>query len=298
MMMMIKMVMTVVMVMVLMTMAMLMFMAMAMVMALMMMVRMFKTTMVRVILNGDSYGDIEYDDDSNKGDGNGYGDVENNDNDADNDSGGNVTLRLFILKRLNLSRFSKQFRFNSHLTHVQQSAPSTALQTAPYAVVISLLLLCTCPVLPQHQFTVHRSATARALVTVRQAAVQTHSKALAVEVYHTQLAYLARATVFLVAMPTVHPNVAKEEVDKTGLCLYSTVNRLGESNIQMTHEATEVPLMGVLPTSVPEIMVRSKLLCPDACNKPCSWRCPITCCNKQRKEINKKENWNSPSLGN
>ena len=90
-------------------------------------------------------------------------------------------------------------------------------QTALSAVVILLLLRSTCPVRLLLQRPVHRSATARVLVTVHWTVVQVHSEALTVTRCHILSAYRARLTAIVVAMVTALYNAARLRMKDIGL---------------------------------------------------------------------------------
>ena len=45
--------------------------------------------------------------------------------------------------------------------------------------------------------------------------------------------------------------------------------------------ARTVPFMDLHPHSLSNIMIRSKLPCPDICKKVCSLRCSKECCRRQ-----------------
>lgn len=61
----------------------------------------------------------------------------------------------------------------------------------------------------------------------------------------------------------------------------------------------EVPFMDLHPPSLSNIMIRSKLPCPDICKKVCSLRCSKECCRKKSgKRSIKQQNQNTADLGN
>ena len=78
----------------------------------------------------------------------------------------------------------------------------------------------------------------------------------------------------------------------------SPLKSIGEGNIRTLLEENEAPVTRISTPSVSNIMVRSKLLCPDVCSKECSWRCPKECCSERKHEIENEDNWSPTPQGN
>lgn len=79
----------------------------------------------------------------------------------------------------------------------------------------------------------------------------------------------------------------------------SPLKRIGEGNIRALLKENEAPVTRISTPSVSNIMVRSKLLCPDVCSKERSWRCPKECCSERKHEsIENEDNWSPTPPGN
>ena len=94
------------------------------------------------------------------------------------------------------------------------------------------------------------------------------------------------------------PQCCKAANKRNRLLLHSALKNLGVGNYRRAPGESKVPYMDLQSPPTSTIMIRSKLPCPDICEKVCPETCSEDCCKRHRKGNTKEQQRNTALLGN